>query len=72
MNECCGNCKYHQYEDISQGWVCCNQDSEYVADWTDYTDSCEEWESRDEMQNYYYVYQGVPYDFVNNGAILGK
>ncbi len=52
MNECCGNCKYHQYEDISQGWVCCNQDSEYVADWTDYTDSCEEWESRDEMQNY--------------------
>ena len=72
MNECCGNCKYHQYEDISQGWVCCNQDSEYVADWTDYTDSCEEWESRDEMQNYYYVYQGVPYDFVNNDAILGK
>lgn len=45
----CGNCKYHQYEDISQGWVCCNQDSEYVADWTDYTDCCEEWESRDEM-----------------------
>jgi hypothetical protein len=37
------------YEDISQDWVCCNQDSEYVADWTDYTDSCEEWESRDEM-----------------------
>lgn len=30
-------------------WVCCNQDSEYVADWTDYTDCCEEWESRDEM-----------------------
>lgn len=49
MSECCGNCKYHQYEDISQGWVCCNQDSEYVADWTDYTDSCEEWESGDEM-----------------------
>lgn len=21
MDECCGNCKYHQYEDISQGWV---------------------------------------------------
>lgn len=52
MDECCGNCKYHQHEDISQGWVCCNQDSEYVADWTDYTDCCEEWESRDEMQNY--------------------
>ena len=46
MDECCGNCKYHQYEDISQGWVCCNKDSEYVADWTDYTDYCEEWESR--------------------------
>lgn len=25
------------------------RNSEYVADWTDYTDSCEEWESRDEM-----------------------
>lgn len=23
--------------------------SEYVADWTDYTDSCDEWEGRDEM-----------------------
>ena len=46
MDECCGNCKYHQYEDISQGWVCCNKYSEYIADWTDYTDCCEEWESR--------------------------
>lgn len=45
-HKCCGNCKYHQYEDISQGWVCCNKDSEYIADWTDYTDYCEEWESR--------------------------
>ena len=41
-----GNCKYHKYEDISQGWICCNKDSEYIADWTDYTDCCEEWESR--------------------------
>lgn len=34
--ENCGNCKWHRYENDSQGWVCCNTDSEYVADWTDW------------------------------------
>lgn len=47
MDECCGNCKHHQYEDASQGWVCCNPDSECCADWTEYDDVCEEFEERD-------------------------
>lgn len=28
-------------------WVCVNDRSEYCADWTEYSDSCEEWEGRD-------------------------
>ena len=45
--ECCGTCKYHQYENIRDGYVCCNDSSEYVADWTDYGHYCEEWEERE-------------------------
>lgn len=44
--ECCGNCKWHEHENISDGWVCVNNDSEYVADWTDYDFCCEQYESR--------------------------
>ena len=47
MKECCGNCKWHKHEDISDGWVCCNSDSEYVADWTEYNDWCEEYEEKE-------------------------
>nr|DAI50690.1 MAG TPA: hypothetical protein [Bacteriophage sp.] len=42
--KCCGTCKYHHHADIDDGWVCVNDQSEYYADWTDYSDSCEEWE----------------------------
>lgn len=47
MKECCGNCKWHKHEDISDGWVCCNSDSEYVADWTEYNDWCEEYTEKE-------------------------
>lgn len=42
----CGNCKYHQFENIDNGWVCVNSDSEYCADWTEYNDTCVDWEER--------------------------
>lgn len=32
MSEICGNCKHHQYEKESKGWVCCNGESEYCAE----------------------------------------
>lgn len=44
---CCGNCKYHYHESIDDGWVCVNDESEFVADWTEYNDTCDEWEERD-------------------------
>ena len=45
MNECCGTCKWH-VKDESGDWICVNGESENCADWTEYTDSCEEWEAR--------------------------
>lgn len=46
MDRCCGTCKYHEHEDIDNGWVCVNQESDYVADWTDYDFCCEDYEER--------------------------
>ena len=48
MERCCGTCKWHLYENIDEGFVCTNIDSEYCADWTDYADSCEDWEGEDD------------------------
>ena len=48
MKQCCGTCRYHEYEDFSQGYVCVNDESEYCADWTEYNDTCDEWEGKDE------------------------
>ena len=45
--KCCGTCRYHEHENISDGWVCVNDESEYLADWTEYNDSCEEWTERE-------------------------
>jgi hypothetical protein len=42
----CGNCKWHRHEDIDDGWVCVNADSEHCTDWTEYKDTCEDWEGR--------------------------
>lgn len=47
MDKICGTCKYHEYEEVSQGWVCVNDQSEYLADWTEYEDGCVCWEERD-------------------------
>ncbi len=41
---CCGTCSYHKYTD--DGWVCENNMSEYYTCYTEYTDSCDEWEER--------------------------
>lgn len=44
----CGTCKYHQFESVDEGYVCVNDESEYLSDWTEYNDSCSEWECGDE------------------------
>ena len=45
MNECCGTCKWHVKDELGD-WICVNDESENCADWTEYNDSCEEWEAR--------------------------
>ena len=45
-DKCCGTCKYHYHESIDGAWVCVNYESEYVADWTEHSDSCEKWERK--------------------------
>lgn len=45
--EICGTCKWHQLEDEESGYVCTNPDSDNRADWTEYEDSCEEWEEKE-------------------------
>lgn len=39
----CESCKWH--DDFS--WACFNGSSEYRADFTDNTHTCEEWEARE-------------------------
>ncbi len=46
--KCCGTCKYHEFENINDGYVCVNDKSENFADWTEYNDSCEEWEGKND------------------------
>lgn len=45
MNECCGTCKYGYYEK-TQGYVCVNADSEYVADYVEYKHCCVDYEKK--------------------------
>lgn len=41
----CGTCKWHYMTELPD-WVCVNDRSEYLADFTSFDDTCEEWEER--------------------------
>ena len=47
----CGECRYHTPQRASDGRIkdywCENIDSDYCAMFTDYDDTCDEWEERD-------------------------
>ena len=45
MNGCCGTCKYGHYDKM-QGYVCVNDESEYIADFVEYEHWCEDWVSK--------------------------
>ena len=40
----CGKCKYHRKD--NEEWVCKNPESEYYGDYTEYKDTCDEFEDR--------------------------
>ena len=44
-NTCvCGTCRYTKHD--TMGFYCCNTNSEYCTDYTEYGDSCEDWEAK--------------------------
>ena len=45
--EICGTCIYHQYDKQDEDWCCDNQNSDRYTDWTEYTDTCGEWDGRE-------------------------
>lgn len=46
-DKCCGTCKYHKPDDdFPEDWICCNDKSENVADWTDFEDVCDQYEEK--------------------------
>lgn len=45
-SECCGTCIWHDYDKEHNDFFCANNESEYVGDYTDYRDSCDEYEER--------------------------
>lgn len=47
--ECCGTCEYSTY-DKTNGYVCVNNESDYVADFVEYDHSCDFWEQKQGKQ----------------------
>ena len=47
--QCCGTCEYGSYDRI-QGYVCVNDESEYVADFVEYDHRCDCWEQKRRKQ----------------------
>ncbi len=44
-NSCCGTCKYSTYDKV-QGYICVNDESEYVADFVEFNHVCDDWEGK--------------------------
>ena len=62
MERCCGTCKWHYYENIDEGFVCTNIDSEYCADLRNL------WAGHET----YFIYMGFPaHSFKNESKKTG-
>ena len=54
MNEdICGQCKYHRNQ--NEEWICNNPESENYGDYTEYKDSCEEFEERNTKTSHDFI-----------------
>lgn len=45
--KCCGTCRLVYYDEM-EGYVCVNDESEYVADYVEYDHKCDEWEGKND------------------------
>lgn len=48
MVKCCGTCKYHLMENISEEWVCTDHDGEYFGLETRNEDKCPDYEEKND------------------------
>ena len=46
LNKVCGTCYWHEHEAMTDGWICINNKSDHCTDWTNYDDTCDEWEAK--------------------------
>ena len=46
MEQCCGTCKFHRTDDGGE-WICVNDVSEYYTDYTEWGESCSDYEERE-------------------------
>ena len=46
MEQCCGTCKFHEYDKAWDDWECSNLDSEDCGGYTPYNHCCDEYEER--------------------------
>ena len=44
--KCCGNCRWHTKEALTDDWLCDNEESDNCMDYTEFHDICESWEAR--------------------------
>lgn len=44
--ECCGDCKWHRWDEELRDWACANSDSDNYTYCTNYYDKCEEYDER--------------------------
>lgn len=47
MDKCCATCKYGEYDEM-HGYVCVNDESEYVADFVEENHSCIDYVPRED------------------------
>lgn len=45
-DEVCGTCQYHRLNSRTDEWKCDNPESDYFTNYTDYTDTCQEYMRR--------------------------
>jgi len=48
QERCCGTCRWHWHQQGAgmDDWVCQNTDSDYCSDWTEFQDTCPDWEGK--------------------------
>ena len=47
VEECCGTCRHHKFDYDSGEWICNADFADNFGQFTEYKDTCEDWEDKD-------------------------